>query len=776
MNRRKACFLSGAFLFGIAAAQFHQAALWALLALYCLAWTRSIRKEEDARAAYKTFWIAAMFLAVCGGVYDSRRAAEFRDLYEGRLKDGEQCLLQGEIYKRETDGDTRLYYLKNCRTRLRQQNYECNHVLLYLNAESYSIGEILLINGTVQTFALPSNEGNYNERAYYQSLGIDFKVKGKRVISVSGKKSVLREAFYSLREKLKESYQNSMPNKDAGVLYAMVLGDKSQMDLERKGKFQNAGVSHFYSISGLHVSMVGMAAYHMAFQCGGGFFISGALAAAWILAYGELAGFGISASRAIGMFLFLTYAKCRGKSYDRATALALAAAVLAGRNPWILQNAGYLLSHSAVLGVLLAERLFQCGGGAGEKGEKSRMRALAEKIWQALMTSVCIQIVTIPVMGIFFYEISTYAVLLNLIVLPLMGALLGLGILGGALGCFLPFAGKAVLYPCHLILLLFERACGFALKLPCASFITGKPDVWELLLWYGLAVVFLTVKKRWPKLPVSALALPLCLLLLWAPDQAFEVDFLDVGQGDGIYISAGGADMFIDGGSSNVKGVGTRRILPFLKCRGARSVDYWFVSHCDADHVSGIREIIEAGYPIRNLVVSKYMPEDTAWENLKGLAAEARIPVLAMGKGDALRGDGFCMTCFSFAGQGAAGDRNENSLALFFASEVFSGFFAGDIGEAQERALAEEWKLPKADLYKASHHGSNNSNSREILKSLRPEVTVISCGEGNSYGHPGAEALMRMREAGCRIYETRRLGQIKIKGDALEAEGFSVLK
>lgn len=776
MNRRKACFLSGAFLLGIAVDQFHQVALWALLALYCLAWARSIRNEKDTRAAYQAFWIAAMFLAVCGGIFNSRRAAEFRDLYEGRLKDGEQCLLQGEIYKRETDGDTRLFYLKNCEARLRRRNYKCDHVLLYLNAESYSIGEILSVEGTIQTFALPVNEGNYNERAYYQSMGVGFLVKGERALAASGKRSVAREGLRALREKLKESYQNSMPKEDSGVLLAMVLGDKGQMEKERKSQYQNAGISHFYSISGLHISMLGMALYRLLFRCGSGRLFSGILSAALILAYGEMTGFGISASRAIVMFLFLTYAKCRGKSYDRATALALSAAALAGGNPALLRNAGYWLSHAAVLGVILAEWLLKCGG-AAEEEKKSRMRAMRENVRQALMTSACIQIVIIPVMGMFFYEISTYAALLNLIVLPCMGVLLGCGIFGGALGCVCPFAGKAALYPCHLILLLFECSCGFALKLPQSSFITGKPDVWTLLLWYGAVFAFVAARTRWRKAPASVLILPLGLLLLLPKSQAFEADILDVGQGDGIYICAPGANLFIDGGSSDVKGAGMYRILPFLKCRGVRCIDYWFVSHCDADHVSGLCEIIKEGYRIKNLVVSEYMPEDAAWEKLEGLASQARIPVLSMKKGDALRGTGgWSMTCLSFEGQSATEDRNENSLALFFESDALRIFLAGDIGMEQERALAAEWNLPHVDLYKASHHGSNNSNSEEILKSLRPEMTVISCGAKNRYGHPGEKALLRMRKAGGKIYETRRLGQIKIKGAGLEAEAFSVLK
>lgn len=427
----------------------------------------------------------------------------------------------------------------------------------------------------------------------------------------------------------------------------------------------------------------------------------------------------------------------------------------------------------------MAEWLTEAGNRDKGEEEAERKSRFWKKIRQALVVSACIQMVTIPVMCQFFYEISVYSAFLNLLVLPCMGILLGLGMVGGIFSCVWPFAGKLLLFPCYLILLLFERACLVFLRLPHASLITGTLSLTAVLLWYAVLTLFLAAKRHGKRLSALALAVPLLFLLLAEKTPGFELDFLDVGQGDGIFLAAGdGTAMFIDGGSSNVGKVGTYRILPFLKCRGIRQIDYWFVSHCDEDHVSGLREALEAGYPVRHLAVSKYMPDDEAWRKLKELARQRRIPVLAMGKGDALHGvrRDWSVTCLSYEGQGLPDDRNENSLALFFESEDMTAFFAGDIGQEQERALAKEWNLTDVDVYKASHHGSNYSNCEELLDCLKPEMTVISCGMKNRYGHPGAEALARIQRTSGKIYETRRLGQIKIKEASLEAEGLSVIK
>lgn len=85
-------------------------------------------------------------------------------------------------------------------------------------------------------------------------------------------------------------------------------------------------------------------------------------------------------------------------------------------------------------------------------------------------------------------------------------------------------------------------------------------------------------------------------------------------------------------------------------------------------------------------------------------------------------------------------------------------------------------KLSGAEIYKASHHGSNSSNSRELLEVLRPEIAVVSCSLHNRYGHPGKEASKRLGECCARIYETRTCGQIKIKGVHLEDEVVSMLE
>lgn len=119
--------------------------------------------------------------------------------------------------------------------------------------------------------------------------------------------------------------------------------------------------------------------------------------------------------------------------------------------------------------------------------------------------------------------------------------------------------------------------------------------------------------------------------------QGMKLTVLDVGQGDGIYLHTdSGYDIFIDGGSTNVQSVGKYRILPYLKSNGVNEIDYWFVSHTDLDHISGLLEIFDEGYRIRNLVLFRGMMRDESYEKLVSLAKEHGTEICMMSRKDTL--------------------------------------------------------------------------------------------------------------------------------------------
>lgn len=704
-------------------------------------------------AIYAAILLAAFLTGMARGRWrerESQRAETF-------FTEGKEVKALGKLYQKEQKKEEFYYYLKDCKLQSSHRSYSCSKILVILDTDTCSIGEILFVKGKIKVFERPSNEGGYDARKYYQSLNLEGAVEGGTVEKKFGKENRFLESLYQIRLKLKGSYESCMKPSHAGVMTAMSLGDKSGMEQDLKTLYQKAGVSHFYSISGIHLSILGMTLFGLLRKGNCSYGISSGIAGGIVLCYGHMTGFGISQTRAIGMFLLLLYGKCRGKSYDRMTALTLLAALMVWENPKIINHMGFLLSFGAVAGVLLGEWVkASCA-----LEELSGMK-------DTLFVSACIQIVTIPLLCNSFYEISIYAILVNLFILPCMGALLGLGIAGGVAGCLCLTAGKIILFPCSLILWMFETVCRFFLKLPQAVFITGKLSLWRVLLWYGSIFVFLVFKHR----AFCLWRIPACLaicgaVLIFPVKRHTEWNILDVGQGDGIcFMEKDGTSMFLDGGSTSVSEVGTYRILPFLKYHGIRSVDYWFLSHLDEDHINGMVEVAESGFLIGCLVMAEGVVRDEAWEDMVKLAEKYGISLCYMRPGSGLLGAGgdWKITCLFPPKDSRESDRNNASLVFLYESGDLRGLFTGDLSAGQEREIVGSCKLPEIDVLKASHHGSRYGTCQELLEEVSPKAAVISCGKHNSYGHPGQEVVERLEQSGCGIYRTDESGALRVYG------------
>ena len=263
-------------------------------------------------------------------------------------------------------------------------------------------------------------------------------------------------------------------------------------------------------------------------------------------------------------------------------------------------------------------------------------------------------------------------------------------------------------------------------------------------------------------------------ILLYQPNRKFEVTVLDVGQGDGIYICDGEAgNFFIDGGSTDEKEVGERRIVPFLKSKGVKNIDYWFVTHADTDHISGLLETLEKGYSVTYLVFPKAIPRDENYEKLLLMAKEHGTHILYMEAGNYIKTDSLQLKCL-YPQNMEIDDRNDASLVLELTKESFRALFTGDISGNVEQQLLEQGNLQEISLYKVAHHGSKNSNSSEFLQKLSPKISIISCGEDNGYGHPHKETLERLDAVESMVMSTVDYGAVTVRMEnrEIKVKGF----
>ncbi len=210
------------------------------------------------------------------------------------------------------------------------------------------------------------------------------------------------------------------------------------------------------------------------------------------------------------------------------------------------------------------------------------------------------------------------------------------------------------------------------------------------------------------------------------------------------------------------------------------SISYWFVSHADSDHISGLSEVIDSGYTIEHIVVAEAAANEEAMEELLFKAKEAGTDICLMSKGDSIEindasgshstaneeADG--IMCLYPGPADTALDRNDMCLVLKLTDGRFSGIFGGDISSEVEKTLVNEYGDElSVDFYKANHHGSRYSSSADWIEALSPRWAAVSCAAENRYGHPADEAMDRLMDAKCRILYTMQSGQIKYKESAI---------
>lgn len=777
------------FLLGILCAAYGGGSSFAVVSAAGLLWIVSLaavfRKKKHVRELCTRITLCALMLLLGFCQYQSAQLK--RQNYLPKISSGMPLTVQGRVAGKQLKNNQYIYELTDCFVKEQkgthlyhfsmQEPVSCNGILAYSDSDLVSIGEIVILNGTAELWKTAVNQGNFDAQAFYLARKTDFALKNVTLLERHGRKSAWREGLFALKLRLKEVYGAAMEPLACGVMTTMVTGDKTLLDEETKRLYQTAGLSHIMAISGLHISIIGMTLYRFLRNRGCTFGTAGMIAGICLYGYGTMAGMGTSIERSAGMFGLLLLAQAAGRSYDSLNALGLMGLILLWRNPYLLWDAGFQFSFAAILGIVW---LGGCISFADVSHRKQK---------ETLFASTAVQLATLPLVTWYYYEIPLYALPVNLLVLPLMGVTLSCGVAGGALGLVWLRGASFVLCFSEKLLALVRWLCAGAAALPQSMVIVGRPKLWQVFCYYAglVGVTFLIYRQKTAGIaPARQVRRLLCVsaallfVLLFRPPKTFELSFLDVGQGDGIYLhSESGCDMFVDGGSTSEKQVGTYRMLPFLKYKGVKSIDVWFVSHTDEDHISGLRELLEAGYAIDTLVFAETILQDEVYEVLAKLAEKNKTELLYVKAGDTLYlGDARISMLFP-AGTNdeslaLAEDKNANSLVFSYEENGFCGLFTGDTGAEQERAILKEREQLAADgktengrigvdVYKAAHHGSKYSNSSELLERISPTISVISCAEKNRYGHPHAEAVARMKESGSEVFCTMDAGQITIK-------------
>ncbi len=465
------------------------------------------------------------------------------------------------------------------------------------------------------------------------------------------------------------------------------------------------------------------------------------------------------------------------------------------REPHLIQFRYDLRALSELLGGLAFWR--------SQEDEKRRatLRLLAGtaraglRMWDFLVISFAVQLGLTLLTAVYFNRVITAGLATNILVVPLVGWIVPLGLAALLLGLLWSTPGLLLGYlASHLagFLVWVTTALaelGVALHL---SYGIPPPPLWLTVL-YLAALTLLAVavaqqrRQRWAALGLSVFI----VLVVWHPfppqldEKNLEVTVLDVGQGDSLFLSfPGGETWLIDGGRGAIENrdgyrigeeVGETVVVPYLRARGLKRLDRVWLTHAHHDHMAGLRAVLEE-FPVGSLDVGP-SPPNAARERLLQQARDRGVLIQEHLAGErlAVRGVEVEVLWPTRDYQPKREPSNDDSVVLRLCRAAICALLPGDIEAKVEKTLAASGAPVHAAALKVPHHGGRDAATSEFLAAAQPEVAAISVGATNPFGHPFDDVLERLRGQGARVYRTDRDGSITLetRDGGLRAEGYA---
>jgi competence protein ComEC len=449
------------------------------------------------------------------------------------------------------------------------------------------------------------------------------------------------------------------------------------------------------------------------------------------------------------------------------------------------------------------------------KLERWRIQSLLRYGFSALMVSASVQVMLLPLLVLYFHRLPIASLLLNIGVGALMATLallsllaLGLSQLSAALSAPLVYLAE------HLNWLMVHSVDPFArLHLASIRLPEYHGQAASVYALYYLPLAFLLVKlARWqpvrrdlmpgdneqffrrflPHSAAVALVVLMAVIILHPfsaqrPDGRLRVDFLDVGQGDAALVTMpDGTTLLIDGGGRprfgasvyesggergevferDARSIGEAVVSEYLWWRGLDAVDYIVATHADADHIDGLSDILR-NFRVRAAFVGRAPGYDAEYRRFAATAAEAKVPVHVIGRGDILQFGSASVEVLWPEHTLAvnAPSRNDDSVVLRLHLGERTFLLTGDIEKAAEAALVQSQGNLRSDVVKVAHHGSKTSSTEGFVNATSPIYAIISVGLNSIFGHPHQIVLERWTVSGARILVTGRSGTITISTD-----------
>ena len=333
-------------------------------------------------------------------------------IYEKKFPAGEPpseaVLLQGRLDSWESGNGQTILFLSDVffygNSAEEITNYYSIGVRCYLDGcYDLKTGQSVAVRGFLALSQRADNPGGFDSATYYQSRGYTYVLYDGKIVATGQKYDLILHGLAVLRQYATKQLRRFLTPEDAGIMEAMLLGDKSNIATETKALYRSVGIYHILAISGLHISMIGGCICKLLKRMHCSKWVAVVTGLGFIVLYGMMIGMPPSAFRAIVMFGFGQVAGLILRSHDKITSMAVAAACLAVWEPLLMFDAGVQLSFLAVMGIVILYPTFL-------EIQKHHMK-FADGIW----VSFAVTYMTLPVIMATYYEVPLYSIIAKVV-------------------------------------------------------------------------------------------------------------------------------------------------------------------------------------------------------------------------------------------------------------------------------------------------------------------------------------------------------------------------
>ncbi len=652
-------------------------------------------------------------------------------------------------------------------------------------------GDRVLVEGQLET---PPVLEDFSYKDYLARQGIHSMVRRAEVtLLAEGQASPILYYLFEFKRHAQSTIARILPEPQAALLTGILLGVETGIPRDLLDDFAATGTTHIIAISGFNITIISGIFFGIVQRLFGpkrAFWV----AAAGVALYTILVGASAAVVRAAAMGILYLIAMRLGRATYAPASLAGAALFMTLLNPHTLWDVGFQLSFAATIGLVLytdpLERAFRRALARVTSAE--RAEKIIGLISEALLVTMAAQITTQPIILSIFGRLSLVTLLTNFLILPVQSYLMIAGAIALLLGLAFQPLGQVVGWVAWVFLTYTIEAVRLTARVPLAS-VPVRMESWMVWGYYALLFgltwwlkqarerrreiwgrVALALHTRVQTKVIVGIAATLLILAFFAwrglPDGKLHVVFLDVGQGDAIFIQTpSGKQVLIDGGPSETQVLSQLgRRMPFWD----RSINLVVLTHPESDHVTGLIAVLER-YRV-DMIVFREMALDSATYERWLEVIEAEGAVVYTGEvGLQLTLDQGLEMAVLHPGAELADDANNNSVVTRLTYGQVSLLLTGDIeAEVEGRLVGARRDAPlresplRSTVLKAAHHGSCSSTTQAFLDAVNPQVVVISVGADNRFGHPCDEVLERLGD--LPVYRTDEQGAIEIITDGAQ--------